>query len=97
MSPSRRLRRLSKKQIPLVSITKISVKDWEKYDLDSWIGPHDRSVQSGGWIYKWSLPGEHPYEVYNYGLHSKEAKEYTKIFEELYRKLEEMEKEENNE
>ncbi|WP_277586718.1 hypothetical protein [Psychrobacillus antarcticus] len=58
------------------------------------IGPHARRVQSGEWIYKWSLPGEHPYEVY--GMSSKEAKEYTKIFDELYRKLEEMEKEENN-
>lgn len=85
---------LAKKQVPLVSITKISVKDWGKYDLDSWIGPHARRVQSGDWIYKWSLPGEHPYEVY--GMSSKEAKEYTRIFDELYRKLEEMEKEENN-
>lgn len=46
---------LAKKQVTLVSITKISVKDWGKYDLDSWIGPHARRVQSGDWIYKWSF------------------------------------------
>ena len=86
---------LAKKQVFLASITKISVKDWEKYDLDSWIGPHAISVQSGEWIYKWSLPGEHPYEVYDYGLNTKEGNEYTKIFNELFLKLEGMEKNEN--
>lgn len=75
-----------KSDIPLVFITKVSKKDWDHYDLESWTGPHGRADLKGDWVYVWFLPGEHPYEPY--GLDTPEAKEYLAMFNEIYEVLE---------
>lgn len=80
---------LAKDNVPLVFITKYSRDDWEQYDLESSVGPHEKMIKEGEWVYLWSLPGEHPYEPF--GTKKPEAKEWLEIFQKISAKLEDQE------
>ena len=81
---------LLNRQVPLVFITKVNKEGWERYTQENLIGPHERIIEKGNFVYIWSLPGEHPYEPY--GRHHKEAQEWMDIYNKIMISLEKLEK-----